>query len=85
MILRRLTARPEDVEAVCQCQRDQGDRGEVPAVIAEPVGGGAAHAGDHVKPDALAFSIGLGRLVQEVRDKTGKDHNRNPIVNGLHP
>jgi len=85
VILRGLTARPEEVQAVSQCQHDEADCGEVPAVIPEPVGGGAADTGDHVQPDALGFSLGLGRLVQEVRDKTRKDHDRDPIVNGLHP
>ena len=84
MILRGLTARPKDVEAVSQCQRNQCDCGEMPVVIAEPVGDGTADASHHVQPNALALPTGLGRLVQEVRDKTGKNHDRDPIVNGLH-
>ena len=84
MILRRLPTGAEDVEAISEDRRNHSNGSKIPAVVAEPIGNRAADACDHVEPDALARNIGLGRLMQEMRHETRKDHYRDPIINGLH-
>lgn len=84
MILRGLPAWAEDIEAVCQCRRDQRDCRDVPVVVTKPIRNGAPDTCDHVQPDAMVGSLGLRRLVQEVGNETRKNHHRDPVVNGLH-
>lgn len=84
MILRRLTAWAEDVNAVRQGRCNRSDRREMPVVISKPVRDSAPGTCDHVEPDALPGDIGLRRLMQEVSDETSKDHHGDPVVSGLH-
>ena len=69
---------------VSKDQNDERNGGEIPTLIAQPIGERASEGGNQIVPEALVACLGADRLGQETGCESREDQHGDPVIGGFH-